>query len=319
MNPDHHNRPLVVTLTMNPAIDESAEVEHVVADRKLRCSTPLYEPGGGGINVARAIHRLGGRTLAIYPAGGPAGRLLEELLDGEGVPQRPLPIAGWTRENLNVRERATRRQFRFVLPGPELLTGEGERCLEALRSLRPPPEYLVASGSLPPGLPPNFYARIAALAKEMGARLLLDASGEPLRLALGAGVYLAKPSLREFEELTGTVQPGEPRLLERARQLLVETRCTALVLSLGAKGALFVTATEAEQLGSPGVVVASTVGAGDSMLGGIALFLAAGRSLREAVRFGLAAAASSVRHPGTQLCDPRETDLLYAQMAPAQS
>jgi 6-phosphofructokinase 2 len=148
---------------------------------------------------------------------------------------------------------------------------------------------------------------------------LLDASGEPLRLALGAGVYLAKPSLREFEELTGTVQAGEPRLLDRARQLLVETRCTALVLSLGAKGALFVTATEAEQLASPGVVVASTVGAGDSMLGGIALFLAAGRSLREAVRFGLAAAASSVRHPGTQLCDPRETDLLYAQMAPAQS
>jgi 6-phosphofructokinase 2 len=114
----------IVTLTINPCVDESTVVDQVVPDRKLRCGPPRYEPGGGGINVARAIRKLGGEALAIYPAGGAAGELLTALLEREGVAQRPLPISSWTRQNLNVFEESTGRQFRFVLPGPSLARRE---------------------------------------------------------------------------------------------------------------------------------------------------------------------------------------------------
>ena len=161
--------PAIVTLTVNPCIDESAAVDQIVPDRKLRCGPPRYEPGGGGINVARAIRKLGGEALAIYPAGGAAGELLRALLTQEGVAQRPLSISGWTRENFNVREETTGRQLRFVLPGPELSAADRERVFDAVARLDPFPAYLVASGSLPPGVPPDFLARVARLVRERGA------------------------------------------------------------------------------------------------------------------------------------------------------
>ena len=141
----------VVTLTMNPALDESTSVEYVIPDRKLRCQAPTYEPGGGGINVARAIRKLGGDALACFPVAGPAGALLTQLLDAEGVRQRAVPTAGWTRENLNVLEEVSGRQFRFCLPGPTLGDAEWPAFLDWLGALEPAPDFVVASGSLPPG------------------------------------------------------------------------------------------------------------------------------------------------------------------------
>ncbi len=307
----------VVTLTMNPAIDVSTSVAHVVSERKLRCQPPRYEPGGGGINVSRAVKRLGGDSLALYPAGGPAGRLLGELLEREGVTQMPLPIAGWTRENVNVFEEVTGRQFRFVLPGPTLSQEEWRRCLEALGSLRPRPEYVVASGSLPPGVTADFYAYVAALARDCGARMVLDSSGQALRLAAQEGVYLLKPSLREFEELTGGAHRDEAHLQALARESIGKGQCEVLVLSLGSSGVLWVTAAEAERVASPAVPVASTVGAGDSLVAGIVLALLRGRPLREAARFGVAAAAAAVMNPGTELCRREDAERLYERMLPA--
>jgi 6-phosphofructokinase 2 len=148
---------------LNPAIDESTSVEYVVSGSKLRCRAPQYEPGGGGINVARAVWRLGGEALALFAAGGPAGELLGDLLDREGVARIQIPIAEWTRRNLNVREEATGRQYRFVFPGPTLREPEWRQCLERLRGVRPTPEFVVASGSLPPGAPAGFYALAAGV------------------------------------------------------------------------------------------------------------------------------------------------------------
>ena len=169
--------PPIVTITVNPCVDESADVERVVPDRKLRCGAPRYEPGGGGINVARAVHRLGGDALAIYPAGGPAGDLLRTLLADEGVPQRAIPIAaGHVRTSTSSRS-STGRQFRFVLPGPGLAPAEREALFAEVSGLRPFPPYLVASGSLPPGFPSDYLAKLARLARERGARFVLDGSG----------------------------------------------------------------------------------------------------------------------------------------------
>jgi 6-phosphofructokinase 2 len=307
----------VTTLTMNPAIDESTAVPYVLPDQKLRCRPPRYEPGGGGINVARAIRKLGGDALACFPVGGPGGELLKRLLEAEGVSQEPLPIAGWTRENLNVFEEVSGRQFRFCKPGPTLRGEEWAALLEGVYQRRPLPDFLVASGSLPPGVPADFYARLAARARERGIRIVLDTSGEALTRAVSGGVYLLKPSLREFQTLTGERDLDEPALARAAGTAIERGWCEVLVLSLGAAGALWRTATEWGRLAAPTVRVRSGVGAGDSMVAGIVLSLARGRPLREAVRFGVAAGAAAVMNLGTELCHLEDAERLYHQVSGA--
>jgi 6-phosphofructokinase 2 len=304
----------IVTLTVNPAVDESSSVDYVVSGSKLRCSAPRYEPGGGGLNVARVIGRLGGEAIALYTAGGPSGRLLGDLLDAERVPRFEVSISEWTRRNLNVREDATGRQFRFVFPGPTLKEEEWLRCLDSVRRLSPAPEFIVASGSLSPGVPPDFYARVAGIAREAGARFVLDSSGEPLRLALESGVFLFKPSLREFQQLVGAEARDDVELIEAARSLIRAGRCTMVVVSLGERGALWVTASEQERVPAPAVPVASVVGAGDALLAGIVLSLSRASSLRESVLFGVAAAAATVMNPGTQLCRREDAERLFDRL-----
>jgi 6-phosphofructokinase 2 len=311
--------PSIVTLTLNPAIDVSTVVEYVVPDDKLRGGAPTYEAGGGGINVARAIRKLGGEALGLFPAGGPAGALLATLLDAEGVAYRSWPIAGWTRENLNVTERVTGRQFRFVMPGPTLLEREWQVILDDVDALAPATRFVVASGSLPAGVPADFYARLAQRLRARGVPLVLDASGEPLRRALGAGVYLLKPSLREFEELAGEGGCEESRLPVLGGRLLAQGGCQILVLSLGARGVFWMSATERGRLAAPAVPVRSSVGAGDSMVAGIVLSLVRDRPLAEAVTYGVAAGAASVMNPGTELCRAADVERLYREMLGAPS
>jgi 6-phosphofructokinase 2 len=299
---------------MNPALDESADVDHVFSDHKLRCGSPRSDPGGGGINVSRALQRLGEGSLAIYPAGGGAGATLGALLDEERLSRQPLTIAGQTRTNLNIRERTSGRQYRFLFPGPTLSPEEWNRCLEALRAIRPPPDFLVASGSLAPGVPSDFYARVATYAREVGTRFLLDAPAEPLRRALEVGIYLAKPSLREFADLLGTSISHEKHLRESAREIVRRADCQSLVVSLGAGGALWATATDDGRVAAPAVSASSSVGAGDSLLAGIVFFLVRGRPLSEAVQFGVAVAAASVLHPGTELFRAEDAWGFYSQM-----
>jgi 6-phosphofructokinase 2 len=306
--------PAIVTLTLNPAIDASTGVEHVISDRKLRCRRPVYEPGGGGINVSRVLRRLGEDAPAIYPSGGPAGALVTQLLEAEGVPVWPVPIDGWTRQNLNVREQASGRQYRFCMPGPPLTEGDLARCLALLEGIRPAPAWVVSSGSLPPGVAPDVLARLARLLEEAGSRLVLDSSGEPLRLAVAEGVYLLKPSLSEFEELTGAAGADEAAIQEIARDLVRRGLCQILVLSLGQRGAIWVTPADSGRVVAPAVPVESVVGAGDSLVAGIVLALRRGHSVPDAVRYGVAAASSSVMHPGTGLCRPEEVERLYAVM-----
>jgi 6-phosphofructokinase 2 len=226
-----------------------------------------------------------------------------------------MPIAAWTRENLNASETVTRRQFRFLMPGPVLGEAEWQATLALLTGLAPCPRFLVVSGSLPPGVPADFYARVAEYARRWGIKMVLDASGEPLRRAVEAGVYLLKPSLHEFEELTGEKGADESRLPLLGRCLVEQKRCEMLVLSLGARGVLWMTRSERGRLAAPAVPVKSSVGAGDSMVAGIVLALARGQSMRDAVAFGVAAGAASVMNPGTELCHPEDVARLYTEIA----
>jgi len=300
----------IVTFTMNPALDIATATDRVVPAHKLRCEAPRYDPGGGGINVARAAHALGGKALAIFPAGGAAGEMIQHLLRQESVAHEAVVIAGFTRESLAVEERQSGEQYRFLLPGPQIGPADQERCLNALAAAAPRSEFIVASGSLPLGVPEDFYHRVGELAKRHGKRLVLDTSGAALKRA-GRGIYLLKPSLRELEDLTGRQIRSEAEEMAAAR-LLVEQGCSEIVVvSLGARGALLVTAEKAERFPAIPVSAKSTVGAGDSMLAGIIFGLARGLLVREAVQFGIAAGAAALLGSGTQLCRREDVERLY--------
>lgn len=307
----------IVTLTMNPALDIATSIDRIVPDRKLRCATPRYDPGGGGINVTRAIHALGGDALAIFPAGGAAGEQIGHLLRQQGVDYTAVPIAGFTRESLNVVERESGKQYRLILPGPDIGATDQQRCLDVLAAAATGAAYIVASGSLPPGVAPDFYRRVAEQAVRLGARMVLDTSGAALQSA-GSGAYLLKPSLSELESLAGHPIHGTQEEEQAARALVEQGRCEVAVVSLGDRGAILASRDVIERLPTIKVTAESAVGAGDSMLAGILFGLTQGLPLREAARFGIAAGAAALLAFGTQLCRLDDVERIYRQLSGAE-
>lgn len=308
--------PAIATLTMNPTLDKSASIDRVVPDEKLRCHSIRREPGGGGINVARAIKKLDGESTALYSSGGPPGQIIQNLLYDEGLDHRPIQIENWTREGLTVLEESTGQQFRFNLPGPTLHEAEWKRCLSELEALDPLPDYVVASGSLPGGVPHDFFARVAQMVKEANSRFVLDTStNEALQIAAEeVGVYLIKPNLREFRKLVGRELEKEEEQEAAALDLVERGHSQVVVISLGAAGVLLATKDGTEHIRAPTVHIKSKVGAGDSTVAGIVLSLARGEPLRKAILFGVAAGAAAVMTPGTELCRLEDTQELYKNL-----
>ncbi len=307
--------PAIATLTMNPAVDVSTRAERVHADEKLRCEAPQRQPGGGGINVARVVSRLGGDVIAMYPAGGPTGEELNGMLNSEGLDNHRVPVHGNSRQNLMVAESATSAQYRFVMPGPELSEEECASCLDVLTDLEPCPDYVVASGSLPPGAPEDLYARVSRRMKEAGSRVIVDTSGAELRAAADEGVFLLKPNVSELKQLCDDDLETEGDFEEAAADLAASGAAEVVVLSLGAGGAFVATtAGERRRLRTPTVSIQSRAGAGDSMVGGIVAGLSRGLDVRDAVRLGLAAGASTVKMPGSQLAQGEDVETLFTRM-----
>jgi len=304
----------IMTITMNPTIDKSSRVQNVVAEKKLSCKSPRFEPGGGGINVSRAIKKLGGESMLLYPAGGLTGEKLKELLNEEGLVHRFFSIQGIIRENLVILEESTDQQYRFGMPGPEFQQKEWEQFLEQLSVIKPGPDYLVASGSLPPGVPTDFYAQLARIGKDRGAKVIVDTSGEALEKAFQEGVYMIKPNIGEFRKLAGKNINEESQIKAEARNMVDKGHCQVLVISFGAAGALMVTKDNSLHIRPPAVPIVSKVGAGDSMVAGIVYHLARGKPLKESVMFGVAAGTAAVMTPGTQLCRKQDTQRLFETM-----
>jgi 6-phosphofructokinase 2 len=309
----------IVTVTPNPTIDISTSVEQVVSNRKLRCESPLYRPGGGGINVSRAMKRLGGDSLTLYPVGGANGDILKHLLDEEGIQQQPVPVKGPIRENLIIGEKLSGDHYHFIMPGPQFEESEWNRCLEELSSIEPKPDYIVGSGSLAPGVPEDFYARVAEIASELEARFIINTSGEALSLAVRSGVYLLKLTMQTLQELTGEEIEDEEAQEHVAKQLIETEQSEIVVVSLGKAGALIASQQGIDRLRAPSIPEKSDVGAGDSMVAGIVLKLAEDESLRKAVSFGLAARTATVMTPGAELCHLEDVEELYDKMIQEES
>jgi len=304
----------IVTVTPNPAVDLSTSVERIVPVTKLRGTSQRRDPGGGGINVARVIKRLGGDASALYPIGGATGELLRRLLDEEGLTSRTFPIAQETREDFFVSEIATGQPYRFILPGPRLSQDEWQQCLRLLSATAPFPRFVVASGSLPEGVPDDFYARVAAIARQRGARMILDTSGRALSAAVAEGIDLIKPSLREMRELTAHEPSDAKQWEEAARALIDRGRVSVIALTMGHLGAVLVTRDKVLRAEPIAVKPIGAVGAGDSFLGALIWRLAAGSDLEDAFRQAVAAGAAALLNPGTGLCRPADVERLARQV-----
>lgn len=304
--------PKIVTLTPNPAIDLSTAVERVVSSLKLRCAQPRRDPGGGGVNVARVVKRLGGDVEAILPVGGFTGELLRRLLEKEGISSCLIKAEADTREDFSVTESSTGSQYRFVLPGEPLRESEWRECLEALAARKP--DFVVGSGSLPPGVPDDFYARAAAIARRLGAKFFLDTSGAPLAAAIGHGVDMIKPNLREMRELSGRSLSSEADWIAAARAYIESGKVDTVALSLGHLGAMLITRDQALRALPPPIKPISTVGAGDSFFGAIVYSLAKGDPLTDAFRLGVAAGSAALIQEGTGLCSRVDAYNLMSQV-----
>ena len=300
----------IVTVTINPVVDKSTSVAGIAPEKKLRCEQPRFEPGGGGINVARAIKKLGGDALAIYTSGGYTGRFLNDLLHQEEIQTKIIETQNYTRENLIVLDTNTNQQYRFGMPGSTILEEEWKACLQSIEDENEV-DYIVASGSLAPGVPTDIYAQIAAIAKRKGARLIVDTSGEALQAAADEGIFLLKPNLAELSSLAGREEIHAELVDDVAREIISKGNCEVVVVSLGAAGAMLVTANEIYQATPPAVKKRSTVGAGDSMVAGIVLSLSKGWELKDALRYGVATGTAATMNNGTELCKLKDVECLF--------
>jgi len=302
----------IITLTPNPAIDLSTTVDRIVPIHKMRCAAPKRDPGGGGINVARVVKRFGGDVEAILPVGGFTGQLLRRLIDDENIPNRVVEVEADTREDFSVAELTTEKQYRFILPGPPLREVEWRACLDALAETSPRPKFVVGSGSLPPGVPDDFYAQASDIARKLGARFVVDTSGAALAAAVDHGVYMIKPNLRELRDLAGLELLTRQDWINAARQYVHAGKVQIVALSLGHLGALLVTQTQALHAHPLPINPVSAVGAGDSFLGAMIFSLARDDKLADAFRLGTAAGAATLIHKGTELCQPADAYRLCA-------
>jgi 6-phosphofructokinase 2 len=294
--------PKIVTFTPNPAVDILTSIGALAPFHKLRCTPAQRDPGGGGINVARTVRRLGGDVTAIFPAGGLTGHLLRRLVDREHVASLTIPVLEDTREDVTVIERSSGRQYRFVFPGAPLSEQEWWACLDVLGKLSPPPDYVVASGSLPAGVPDDLYARVARITKKLGARMVLDTSADALAPALKEGVWLVKPSLRELSGLAGKPLADERAHVQACEAIIEAGGAQVAALTLADQGAILISTDEKLRACAVPVEVGSAVGAGDSFLGGMVWAVAEGEPLREALAYAVAAGAAAVLNVGTELC-----------------
>jgi 6-phosphofructokinase 2 len=299
----------IITITFSPSIDKSASVEVLTPEKKMKCLLPKLEPGGGGINVARVINRLGGDVSAIFPSGGYTGMFLNHLLKNENVPFVNIESKSETKENFVILEKKTNQQFRFGMPSNTLFENEWNDCLKAIKNYNSV-DFIIASGSLPLEIPTDIYAQLAKISKSFNAKFIVDTSGEALKTAVNEGIYLLKPNLEELGTLLDIKDLKYKNIEVAARELIVKNKIKIIVVSLGSNGAMLITKDQTHTIKPPKVTVKSTVGAGDSMVAGIVFGLSKNLDLRSCLQYGIACGTATTMALGSGLCEKKDVEEL---------
>jgi 6-phosphofructokinase 2 len=303
----------IATLTLNPTIDVAYEVDRMFHTRKMRTNKEFYDPGGGGINVARVFVRLGGDCRSFYMSGGATGQALDGLLDLHQLVRTRVSIAGETRVSSAVLELDSGKEYRFVPPGPVIYDHEWQDCLARLGEARC--GLLVISGSLPPGVPDDFYGRVIEAMRARDIPVVLDSSGRGLAGGLAAGgVLLVKPSIGELRQLTGEALEDQDAIAEAAMALVRARQARHVAVTLGHEGALLANEEGVRFLRAPKVDAKSAVGAGDSFVAAMVFGLTSNWTAEKAFRYGMAAGAAAVLSPGHDLARPADIDRLFQEV-----
>ena len=302
----------IITLTVNPVIDKTTTVDSLIPNRKLKCLAPKYYPGGGGINVSRAIRNLGGKSMAIYLAGGPSGTHLHQLMEARGIEQKVIPQEGRTRENLSVTDSKSSLQYRFGVPGAFVKEREWTASLELIKTQIKQGDYLVASGKLSSGVPSNYFAQVANIVSEKKAFLILDTKEEGLKEAVKNPIFLFKPNLGELCSLLNLPFISYKDIERLAMTFMTAHPCKIMVVSMGAKGALLATKEECTFIPAPMVPEKNRVGAGDSMVAGMTLSLLKGKSYLEMAQYGVACGTAATLSADGHLCKKEDVSKLYS-------
>ena len=304
---------MIATITLNPSLDRTVIVDGLKVNESNRWTSVHHYAGGKGIDVSRAIHEMGGQTIAYGFIGGDEGRTLEVKLDEEGVPFSFTPIEQETRVNFIISDTRASQQTIINAPGPHISKRELARFLKKLRGIYPSPELMVASGSVPPGVPFDIYYTIVQEAKSHRVRTILDSAGQWLEEGIKAKPYLIKPNIREAEELLKTELSTE-EAITKAVLNLIEMGVEIAVISRGEDGIIAATRDGMFKAVPPPVKVRSAVGAGDCTIAGLALKLARGEPLIEACRLAVAMGTAAVLTPGTELAHRADVEKLLPQI-----
>ncbi len=304
---------MIVTVTLNPAIDQTLIVSRFVAGDTVRIKSSRFDPGGKGINVSRVIHELGGDTLAMGFAPGGLGRYIEQTLESQGIPCDFLHMKGETRTNITLVDEARHMQTILSEPGPMTERHYVNDLKNKLKRRLRPGDWLVLAGSIPPPLDGGVYTEIINEAIEMGVHTVLDADGAALAAGASAHPEIVKGNRREMERLLGRHLDSEESTLEAARQLHA-SGVDHVVVTRGREGAVAATDERFLRGVAPRVRPVSAVGSGDAFLAGVVLTLSQGGEMEDALRLGIAAGTASVLLPGTELCRRREVDILMPRV-----
>jgi 6-phosphofructokinase 2 len=302
----------ILTITLNPAIDKTYVIDNLVPEHKLRCANPVVEAGGGGINVSKGLKELGSSSLAVFFTGGRNGEQLYEMLQYGKIECKPIPVDGETRESLIIIDQSSKKEYRIVVEGPSINISAFHEIIKLVETAKP--AWIIASGSLPKGLPKDVYAALAKIVKSIGSKLILDTSGESLEAALTEGVYLMKPNLKELSILAGVDSLAPDQVTQAARKLISEGKAEVIVVSLSSAGAVLVTKEMHQHIPSPEIEQRSTVGAGDSMVSGMVWALQQNKSLKEMICWGIACGSAATMHTGTQLFKKADVEQLFGSI-----
>ncbi len=303
----------IITLTLNPALDKNIMVDELIPEKKLRCKNPEIAPGGGGVNVSRALNNIGIKSKAFYVAGGNMGKLFTSLLKNESVATKVIQVEDELRENIIVVDNSNNKQYRFGMQGAAVSKEKWNEVLTLLEKENF--DIIIASGSLPPGVPTNFYKKLAALVNKKKSKLIIDTSGAALKDAVDEGVFLIKPNLAELSSLYGKKELKKSEAEKAAKEIIAKGYCEVIVVSLGAEGAMLVTKDECHSVKAPEVKKKTTVGAGDSMVAGIVAALHKNYSWEDVLTYAVACGSAATITGGTALCNKKDVEHLFKKLS----
>lgn len=292
---------MITTVTLNPAIDKMITVEKMNIGGVNMVGSIQIDPGGKGVNVSRVIQRLRGKTVALGFVGGGMGRCIIHCLKKERVPTDFVEVEGETRMNLSLMERTKKVVTSFHEMGHRVREIELEILKDKLKGWLDGSKIVVLSGSVPPGIPQGIYKELIFLIKSRDVKVFLDTHGRPLKEGIKAGPYLVKPNLDEMRELTGSPLSSDEDIVSSGKRL-IESGVDIGIVSMGKRGAYIFTEDKTLRAVAPRIEMLSTIGSGDSMIAGLALSLARGDSLEDAISLGVAAGAATAMTMGTELC-----------------